>query len=108
MTMQTAQETKSSESKVKVAPPEEIATKPLDEAQESGTSVGVPLFMQRAGTPQSGNGDGGNRNGKNNLGPLIQAKMHVNAPDDEYEQEADRMADSVMRSSSDTIQRAPT
>jgi hypothetical protein len=50
----------------------------------------------------------GNR-GTHRLLTDIQAKLTVNAPDDEYEREAERVSDEVMRmpdpSSSDTVQR---
>lgn len=39
---------------------------------------------------------------------LIQPKLTVNQPGDRYEQEADRVAATVMRMSAPTIQRAPT
>jgi hypothetical protein len=37
----------------------------------------------------------------------IQAKLSINPPDDAYEREADRMADAVMQTSADQIQRQP-
>ena len=37
----------------------------------------------------------------------IQAKLTVGAPDDAYEQEADRVADAVMRMPQPEIQRSP-
>ena len=40
--------------------------------------------------------------------PLIQPKMVVGRPDDKYEQEADRVADQVMRMPEPCIQRQPT
>ena len=39
--------------------------------------------------------------------PVIQAKVTVGEPDDEYEKEADRVADRVMRMTYPTVQRAP-
>lgn len=39
---------------------------------------------------------------------LIQAKLTINQPGDRYEQEADRVADRVMRMPEPRIQRAPT
>jgi len=41
-------------------------------------------------------------------GPHLQAKLTVGAPDDVYEQEADRVADEVMRMSEPHLQAAPT
>lgn len=38
--------------------------------------------------------------------PLVQAKLTVGEPDDEYEQEADKVADRVMRMSYPSVQRA--
>jgi hypothetical protein len=40
--------------------------------------------------------------------PLVQAKLTINQPGDKYEQEADRVADMVMRMPEPRIQRAPT
>jgi hypothetical protein len=40
--------------------------------------------------------------------PLLQAKLTINQPGDKYEQEADRVADMVMRMPEPRIQRAPT
>lgn len=40
--------------------------------------------------------------------PLIQPKLTVNPPNDRYEQEADRVAEQVMRMPAPAIQRAPT
>jgi hypothetical protein len=40
--------------------------------------------------------------------PLWQPKLTINAPGDKYEQEADRVADTVMRMPEPSIQRAPT
>ena len=40
--------------------------------------------------------------------PLFQAKLTIGQPDDEYEQEADRVADQVMRMPEPGIQRQPT
>jgi hypothetical protein len=40
--------------------------------------------------------------------PRLQAKLTVGAPNDAYEQEADRVADAVMRMPQQEIQRAPT
>jgi hypothetical protein len=40
--------------------------------------------------------------------PLVQAKLTINQPGDRYEQEADRVADMVMRMPEPRIQRAPT
>ena len=37
----------------------------------------------------------------------IQAKLKINEPDDKYEQEADRVADQVMRMPKPDIQRKP-
>lgn len=41
-------------------------------------------------------------------GPGLQAKLTVGAPNDIYEQEADRVADAVMRMPEPQIQAAPT
>ena len=41
-------------------------------------------------------------------GPLLQTKLTVGAPDDVYEQEADRVADEVMRMPEPRLQTAPT
>ena len=40
--------------------------------------------------------------------PLLQPKLVVGRPDDKYEQEADRVADQVMRMPEPGIQRQPT
>lgn len=40
--------------------------------------------------------------------PLLQPKLTVNHPGDRYEQEADRVADTIMRMSVPAIQKAPT
>lgn len=40
--------------------------------------------------------------------PLIQAKLAIGAPNDRYEQEADRMAEAVMRMPEPSVQRKPT
>jgi hypothetical protein len=40
--------------------------------------------------------------------PLVQAKLTVGWPNDKYEQEADRVADMVMRMPDPGIQRQPT
>src|SRR5712672_3368042 len=45
------------------------------------------------------------RFGNRTLGHLIQAKLQVNEPGDAYEQEADRVADQVMRMPEPTAQR---
>jgi hypothetical protein len=41
-------------------------------------------------------------------GPRLQAKLTVGAPNDIYEQEADRVADAVMRMPEPQVQAAPT
>ena len=41
-------------------------------------------------------------------GPRLQAKLTIGAPDDVYEQEADRVADAVMRMPEPKVQKAPT
>lgn len=41
-------------------------------------------------------------------GPLLQTKLTVGAPDDVYEQEADRVADEVMHMPEPRLQAAPT
>ncbi len=41
-------------------------------------------------------------------GPKLQAKLTIGAPDDVYEQEADRVADEVMRMPELRLQTAPT
>jgi hypothetical protein len=41
-------------------------------------------------------------------GPALQTKLTIGAPDDIYEQEADRVADEVMRMPEPQIQPAPT
>ncbi len=41
-------------------------------------------------------------------GSRLQAKLTVGAPDDVYEQEADRVADEVMRMPEPVVQAAPT
>ncbi|MCI5222897.1 MAG: hypothetical protein D3924_09550 [Candidatus Electrothrix sp. AR4] len=40
--------------------------------------------------------------------PCVQAKLRVGAPDDPYEQEADQVAERVMRMPAPTIQPKPT
>ncbi len=40
--------------------------------------------------------------------PLIQAELTIGRPDDEYEREADRVADEVMRMPEPAIRRSPT
>ena len=40
--------------------------------------------------------------------PLVQTKLTIGRPDDQYEQEADRVADQVMRMPEPGIQRQPT
>lgn len=40
--------------------------------------------------------------------PLVQPKLAVNPPDDRHEEEADRVAEQVMRMPQPRIQRAPT
>jgi hypothetical protein len=40
--------------------------------------------------------------------PLLQTKLTINQPGDRYEQEADRVADTIMRMPDPAIQRAPT
>jgi hypothetical protein len=40
--------------------------------------------------------------------PLIQAKLTISPPKDRYEEEADRIAEQVMRMPEPRIQRAPT
>lgn len=40
-------------------------------------------------------------------GPRLQAKLKINAPNDSYEQEADRVADAVMRMPAEALQRQP-
>jgi hypothetical protein len=40
--------------------------------------------------------------------PLIQPRLNIGCPDDRYEQEADRVADQVMRMLSPEVQRNPT
>jgi hypothetical protein len=39
--------------------------------------------------------------------PLVQAKLAVGEPDDEYEREADRVADTVMRMPEPAVQQKP-
>lgn len=39
--------------------------------------------------------------------PILQAKLKIGAPNDKYEQEADRVADQVMRMPDQVIQRKP-
>ncbi len=46
--------------------------------------------------------------GNQAVGRLIQAKLKIGQPGDKYEQEADRVADEVMRMPEPRIQRAPT
>lgn len=41
-------------------------------------------------------------------GPSLQTKLAIGAPDDVYEQEADRVADEVMRMLDPRLQTAPT
>ena len=41
-------------------------------------------------------------------GPRMQTKLKVNQPGDPYEQEADRVADQVMRMPDSAVQRKPT
>ena len=41
-------------------------------------------------------------------GPRLQAKLTIGAPDDVYEQQADRVADEVMRMPEPVVQAAPT
>lgn len=59
----------------------------------AATSLGVPLFMAR----QSSN----TLHGRDH----VQTKLTIGSPDDEYEQEADRVADEVMRKPDSRIQR---
>jgi len=40
--------------------------------------------------------------------PLLQPKLTINQPNDRYEQEADRVADMIMRMPEPSIQLAPT
>jgi hypothetical protein len=49
-----------------------------------------------------------NRIGNRAIQRLIQTKMRIGSPDDEYEREADRIADLVMRMPEPGIQRKPT
>lgn len=46
--------------------------------------------------------------GNRAVGQLIQTKLTIGAPDDKYEQEADRVADQVMRMPEPSVQRTPT
>ncbi len=46
--------------------------------------------------------------GNQAVGRLIQAKLKIGQPGDKYEQEADRVADEVMRMPEPRIQQAPT
>lgn len=46
--------------------------------------------------------------GNQAVGGLLQAKLKVGQPGDKYEQEADRVADAVMRMPDPNIQRKPT
>jgi len=43
-----------------------------------------------------------------NFPPLVQTKLTINQPGDRFEQEADRVADAVMRMPDPTIQLKPT
>src|SRR5690349_17857408 len=49
----------------------------------------------------------GQRFGNESLGRLLQAKLTVSGPQDAYEQEADRVADQVMRMADPDIQAKP-
>jgi hypothetical protein len=42
-----------------------------------------------------------------NIGLPVQAKLKIGQPNDKYEQEADRVADQVMRMPDPTLQRKP-
>jgi len=46
--------------------------------------------------------------GNQATGRFLQAKLTIGQPNDKYEQEADRVADQVMRMPDPQIQRAPT
>jgi len=46
--------------------------------------------------------------GNQAVGRIIQAKLKIGLPGDKYEQEADRVADEVMRMPEPGIQRTPT
>lgn len=58
---------------------------------EQGATAGMPVFLQRSSVSQATT--------------FLQPKLTVNEPGDQYEQEADRIADQVMRMPEPTIQR---
>jgi len=61
--------------------------------------AGIPLIQRKSLCPCDG--------GCPRCTGIIQPKLTVGAPDDEYEQEADRVADQVMRMPEPVIQRSP-
>jgi Domain of unknown function (DUF4157) len=87
---------KQSEAKKKSQPvTEELAETPSSLESELGSSAGMPLFLQRS---QTGMQQQLQRSyGNSYVGSLIQAKLTVGQPGDVYEQEADKVADAVMR-----------
>ncbi len=46
--------------------------------------------------------------GNRAFGQIVQAKLEIGRPNDKYEQEADRVAEQVMRMPEPTLQRNPT
>ena len=74
------------------------------EEAESGAGAGLPLFMQASSTPKGlpqiqRQVEEEEEEEEELIQPKldVQTKLTVGAPDDEYEREADRVADKVMR-----------
>lgn len=74
------------------------------EEAESGAGTGLPLFMQASSTPKGlpqiqRQVEEEEEEEEELIQPKldVQTKLTVGAPDDEYEREADRVADKVMR-----------
>ena len=89
----------------------------LKEETGSGKEAGLPLFLQRSTLYSPASSPPIQRQpvleeeeplGFSDSEFPIQAKLTVGAPDDEYEQEANRIADQVMRMPAPAIQPKPT
>lgn len=103
--MEAVQQKKPTEPKHSPAPAQEKAGESTSVVEEVGAPAGLPLFLK--GSPNSfGAADSPDRS--DGGGQAIQCRMTVSQPNDEFEQEADRTADAVMRMPEPTVQRAPT